>query len=273
MARIYTGPDKSRMSAGLETEPVTDPMIGHVVRTLRVRQGWRQEDLARRSRVSRSTVARIERGQLRGISLERVRRVLEALNARLDLIARWNAGDLDRLLNARHSAMHEAVAAVFRQLLDWEIAPEVSFSIYGERGVIDLLAWHAASRTLLVVEMKTEIVDVNELMGKADQRRRLAAKIAADRGWRPAGIAVWVVVADSRTSRRRLAAHRTVLRAAFPVDGRSVASWLRTPSGPLAALSFLTNGHDVHARIGLAPMKRVRVARPRSRAAGDHDMR
>lgn len=252
------------MSAGLETEPMTDPMIGHVVRTLRARQGWRQQDLARRSRVSRSTVARIERGQLRGVSLERVRRVLEALNARLDLIPRWNGGDLDRLVNARHAAMHEAVAAMFRQLLEWEIAPEVSFSIYGERGIIDMLAWHARSRTLLVVEMKTEIVDVNELMSKADQRRRLAPRIGSDRGWNAATVALWVVVADSRTNRRRLAAHRTVLRAAFPVDGRSVSSWLKTPSGPLAALSFLTNAHDMHARSSLAATKRVRLARPRS---------
>jgi len=238
-------------------------MIGHVVRTVRVRQGWRQEDLAVRSRVSRSTVARIERGQLRGITLERLRRVLEALNVRLDLIARWNAGDLDRLLNARHSAMHEAVAAVFGELVDWNIAPEVSFSIYGERGIIDMLAWHARTRSLLVVEMKTEIVDVNELMGKADQRRRLATKVAADRGWDATTVAVWVVVADSRTNRRRLAAHRTVLRAAFPVDGRSVPSWLRTPSRPLAALSFLTNGQHMRARSSLAATKRVRTARPR----------
>jgi transcriptional regulator with XRE-family HTH domain len=238
-------------------------MIGHVVRTLRVRQGWRQQDLAIRSRVSRSTVARIERGQLRGITLERLRRVVETLNVRLDLIARWNAGDLDRLLNARHSAMHEAVAAAFGQLGGWDIVPEVSFSIYGERGIIDMLAWHAATRTLLVIEMKTEIVDVNELMGKADQRRRLAATIAADRGWHVATVAVWVVVADSRTNRRRLAAHRTVLRAAFPVDGRSVPSWLRTPSRPLAALSFLTNGQHVRARSSLVATKRVRVGRPR----------
>ena len=246
-------------------------MIGHVVRTLRVRQRWRQRDLARRARVSTSTVARIERGQLSGISLARLRRVLEALNVRLDLIARWNAGDLDRLLGARHSAMHEAVAGVFQRLPDWEIAPEVSFSIFGERGVIDVLAWHAASRTLLVVEMKTEIVDVNELMGKADQRRRLAARIAADRGWRAATVAVWVVVADSRTNRRRLAAHRTVLRAAFPIDGRSVSSWLRRPSEPFTALSFLTNGHHVRARSSLAATKRVRIAPHAQKATRDSD--
>jgi transcriptional regulator with XRE-family HTH domain len=250
---------------------VTDPTIGHVVRTLRTRQRWRQEDLARRSRVSTATVARIERGQLSGISLARLRRVLEALNIRLDLIVRWQAGDLDRLLSARHSAMHEAVAGVFHQLLDWEIAPEVSFSIFGERGVIDVLAWHPASRTLLVVELKTEIVDVNELMGKADQRRRLAARIAADRGWRAATIALWVVVADSRTNRRRLAAHRTVLRAAFPIDGRSVSSWLRTPSGPFAALSFLTNDHHMRARCSLAAPKRIRIAPHAQKRAGHSD--
>jgi transcriptional regulator with XRE-family HTH domain len=243
-------------------------MIGHVVRTLRIRQGWRQQDLAVRSRVSRSTVARIERGQLRSITLERLRRVMEVLNARLDLIARWNAGDLDRLLSARHSAMHEAVANAFGQLVDWEIVPEVSFSIYGERGVIDMLAWHAVTRTLLVIEMKTEIVDVNELMGKADQRRRLAVEVAADRGWQAALVAVWVLVADSRTNRRRLAAHRTVLRAAFPVDGRSVASWLRRPSRPLAALSFLTNGQHVRLRSSLAATKRVRATRPRLERGG-----
>lgn len=152
----------------------------------------------------------------------------------------------------------------FERLVDWEIAPEVSFSIYGERGVIDVLAWHGPSRTLLVVELKTEIVDVNELMGKADQRRRLAGKIAADRGWHAAAVAVWVVVADSRTNRRRLAAHQTVLRAAFPVDGRSVQSWLRAPSRPLAALSFMTDGHHSRARSSLPTGKRVRMVRPRS---------
>lgn len=35
--------------------------------------------------------------------------------------------------------------------------PEVSFSIYGQRGVIDILAWHAATRSLLVIELKTEM--------------------------------------------------------------------------------------------------------------------
>lgn len=213
-----------------------------------------------------STIGRIESGQLGGVSVDRLRRVFEALGARVDLVARWNEGDLDRLLRSRHSGMHERVAAELSTREGWEIAPEVSFSIWGERGVIDILAWHAATRTLLVIELKTEIVDVNELMGKADQRRRLAPEIAAERGWNPVTVGVWVLVADSRTNRRRLAAHRTVLRAAFPTDGRAVGAWLRNPKGTIAALSFLPDPQQRRLGTGAAAVRRVRVARPRTEA-------
>jgi Holliday junction resolvase-like predicted endonuclease len=99
--------------------------------------------------------------------------------------------------------MTETVA---RMLMDagWEVRPEVSFSHYGERGVVDLVAWHAASRTLLLVELKTELVDINDMLAVTDRRRRLAANIAEPFGWLPAAVASWVVVAESRTNRRRL---------------------------------------------------------------------
>ena len=46
--------------------------------------------------------------------------------------------------------MHEIVARYFLGLPAWIVEPEVSFSIYGERGVIDILAWHPTSRILLL---------------------------------------------------------------------------------------------------------------------------
>ena len=245
---------------------MNDATVGHVVRALRLRLGWTQVQLATRARTSKSTVARVERGDLGRTSVERVRHILYAVGARLDLIARWNEGDLDRLLRARHAAMHELMAQLFGQLPSWQTAPEVSFSIFGERGVVDVIAWHEATKTLLLVELKTDLSDINELMGKADQRRRLASRIVADRGWRPRVVGVWIVVADSRTNRRRLAAHQRVLRSAFPTDGRSVAAWLRHPVGPLAALSFLSNDHAVTSRSGLARQRRARPQRPRTRA-------
>jgi hypothetical protein len=36
-----------------------------------------------------------------------LRRIAEALEMRVDVTVRWRAGELDRLLNARHSALHE----------------------------------------------------------------------------------------------------------------------------------------------------------------------
>ena len=79
--------------------------------------------------------------------------------------------------------MHESVAGFLLGLTGWTFASEVSFSIWGERGVIDILAWHEPSRSLLVIELKTALVDVNELVGNMDRKRRLAAVVARERGW------------------------------------------------------------------------------------------
>jgi len=186
-------------------------------------------------------------------------RIVEALGGRLALQIQWQGGDLERVINARHSALHESLARSFLALPDWVLAPEVSFSIRGERGVIDIFAWHAATRTLLVIELKTEIVDVNDLMGKVDRKRQLAVEIGRERGWHALTVAVWVIVADSKTNRRRVTAHGTTLRAAFPADGRSVAGWLREPRQPIARLSFWPDARDTGTRQDLATVKRVRV--------------
>jgi Holliday junction resolvase-like predicted endonuclease len=60
----------------------------------------------------------------------------------------------------------------------WEVRAEVSFSSYGERGAIDLLAWHPETRTLLVIEVKTEIGAVESTLRVHDMKWRLAAQIA-----------------------------------------------------------------------------------------------
>jgi hypothetical protein len=163
--------------------------------------------------------------------------------------------------------MHEELARLFDSVPEWTAIPEVTFSIYGERGAVDILAWHAPTRTLLVIELKTEIVDVQETVGTLDRKVRLAADIAAERGWKPATVASWLVVADSATNRRRVQAHRSMLRAVFPVDGRSILGWLRAPRGTVAALSFLSSTRGASVTRGFAPIRRVRRRRPSVAAA------
>ena len=238
-----------------------DQRAGHVLRALRHRKGWRQQGLADRSGVSCTMVARIERGAIASIPLGKVRRVAEALGARFDTVVRWQGADLGRLLDTRHAAMHEAMATLLGGLDGWVFEPEVSFSIYGERGIIDILAWHPGRRMLLVIELKTEVVEVSGLLGTMDQRRRLASEIGARFGWKALAVSTWVVVADTRTNRRAVSAHANVLRAKMPVDGRSIGKWLRDPMSRVDALSFLPHRHGVTVRRPVAPVKRVKAAR------------
>ena len=238
-----------------------DHRIGAVLRAIRQRRAWRQADVGARARVSASTVARVERGALDAVRIGTLRRVTDALGARLEIVVRWQGADVGRLLDARHAAMHEAIAGLLASFDGWVFEPEVSFSIYGERGIIDILAWHPARRTLLVIELKTEIVDVSGLLGSMDQRRRLAWRIARDRGWEPNVVSIWVVVADSRTNRRAVAAHAGVLRAKLRMDGRGMRRWLRDPAERVNVLGFLPVRHGIGIRRPLAPVRRVAARR------------
>lgn len=216
-----------------------DQRVGSGFRAMRIRRKLRQRDLSAAAGVPRSVIALIEHGRLDEVAFGQIRAVARALDARFEGLVRWQGGDLDRLTNRGHAQMHEAMARWFVELDGWQAVPEVSFNEFGERGIIDILAWHASTRIVLVVELKTVIVDINDLMSTMDKRRRLALKIADDLGWNAARVATWVVVAPGRSNDRALAEHATVLRAKFPGDGRSMRRWLARPTGEIAALSFL----------------------------------
>jgi transcriptional regulator with XRE-family HTH domain len=235
---------------------VDDLAIGRLFRELRVRLGWPQAVVARKAGLSQAAYSRIERGLIDRSTLGTLRKVATVLEVRLVVDPRWRGAAVDRLTSTRHAAMTETVV---RTLLDagWTVQPEVSFNHYGERGVVDIVAWHAATETLLLIELKTEIADVNALLAVRDRRRRLAARIADPFGWQPKHVGEWIVVAESRTNRRRVAEHASSLRAALPSDGRSVAAWLANPRGSLSALSFLSNSHEASPRQSFAPRLRV----------------
>jgi transcriptional regulator with XRE-family HTH domain len=216
-----------------------DIRLGTVVKQLRQRLRLTQEGLAGRARISPSMVSRIERGDIDRTTLVALRRVFTALGARIELVPRWQGADLDRLLDARHAAMVEVIVGRLSALPSWIVETEVTFSIYGERGSIDIVAWHPGKHALLIIEVKTAIGDVGGLLRQVDRYRRLARDVARQRGWSPRVVSVWVVVADGRTARRRLSEHHTTLRGAFPADGHAMEHWLRDPQQAVSGLSFL----------------------------------
>ena len=246
--------------ANCHDRAVNDVQVGAALRTLRIRQGLTQAELAVAAGVPRSVVGLVERGRLERCNLRSIRAIAAALDSEIVLSPRWRGGDLGRLLNARHSAMHEELSGRFVSLEDWVIEPEVSFSVFGERGVIDALAWHGATGSLLVIELKTEFVDVNELMGSVDRKRRLAADVARDRGWRVQSVSTWVAVADGRTNRRTLARHRLTLRTKFPADGHALGAWLRHPAATINALGFVPVDALASSGVAVSGSRRVRPA-------------
>ncbi len=236
------------------------PRVSRAFRAVRIRRRWRQVDIADRARVSRSEVSKAECGQIDGITIATLMRIADALEVHLDLVPRWQGGELDRLLDAKHAALAERVAAELARFAGWVLAPEVSFAIYRERGRIDILAWHPATRSLLIGELKTELSDMQDTLGTIDMKRRLAKEIARQRGWYPRSASVWLVISGNRTNRRRAAAHGTILRAAFPApDGRQrLRRWLAAPVGTVAAMTFWPDTTTAGIRPGLAPIRRVR---------------
>ena len=199
------------MMAARHDAVMDDLAVGRLLRTVRVRRGWRQEDLARAAGVSRQTVSRVELGRLEGVPLGSLRRVFEAVDVRVIVAARGVRAELPRVAGEHHAAMHEDMARLFGTFDDWAAVPEVTFSVFGERGSVDILAWHARSRSLLVIELKTELVDLQETVSTLDRKVRLAMKIARGRGWEPASVSTWLVIAEARHNRRAVEQHAHVV--------------------------------------------------------------
>ena len=237
--------------------------LGLQLRALRIRRRWRQLDVALRAGVSRGTISNIERGKVAGVSLVTVIKVAEILGADVDVRVRWRGEQLDRLLDEDHANLANAFVALLRRL-GWETAMEVTFAIYADRGSIDILAFHAASRTVLVVEIKTVIPDFQSMVSSIDRTSRLAIQIARARGWDARTVSRLLVVADGSTARDRVARLDASLRSAFPDRGGDVRAWLRSPERPVSGLLFFRNATQARTRghrTGLQRVRRPQVVR------------
>jgi len=239
---------------------VDDLAVGRMIRAVRVRRGWRQSDLAEAASVSQTTVSRIERGRLGAVPIRTLRAVAGALDVRATVELHGSGADLDRLLGAGHSAMHEELARMFAGRRTGCAARRDLRDLWRARA-IDVLAWHEPTRSLLVIELKTELVDMQETVGTLDRKVRLAGKIARERGWDPLTVSSWLLIAESPSNRRAARRHGAMLGQRFTVDGHAMAAWLRRPGGRVHALSFLSSSHRTGTRRQLAPIARVRQPR------------
>jgi transcriptional regulator with XRE-family HTH domain len=233
--------------------------LPRAVRALRLHRGWRQQDLASRAGLSPSVVSRLERGKLDGMTMRHVARVAAALDASAHLQLRWNGAELDRLVDARHAALQNDVAGLLSRA-GWTVRPEVSFNHYGDRGRVDLLAFHPGLRAVLVLEIKSALGDIQETLGRLDVKLRLSSGLTRDAGWTDATLAIpALVIGDSRAARRIVDGYSALL-AGFPMRGRPATAWVRHPRlpAPRGLLWFATpvNGRTARFTDGQRVKKR-----------------
>src|SRR5688572_15126555 len=214
--------------------------FGGDVRLLRGDRGWTQARLAAEAKVSRWVVRQIETGRGDRITAERLIRVVAALGGYLAIRIQYQGEGLDRLRDRRHAALVDQLVARLRGD-GWEVATEVSFNVYGERGSIDIFAFEPTSGALLVIEVKTVVPDVGGMLATLDRKVRLARELAKARGWRVRTVSRLLVLAEARTARRRVDEHEATFRNAFPARNVEVNRWLGSPSGSVSGLLFLPN--------------------------------
>jgi hypothetical protein len=170
-------------------------------------------------------VSELEAGRGDRIAVERLVRVVSGLGGYLSVRIQYQGEALDRLRDRWHAALVDRLVVRLRHA-GWEVATEVSFNVFGERGSIDILAFEPVSGTLLVIEVKTVVPDIGGMLATLDRKVRLARELAEARGWRMNTVGRLLVLPEARTARRRIEEHEATFRNAFPARNPEVNRWL-----------------------------------------------
>ncbi len=203
--------------------------MASTTRETRLAIGWGQAEFARRAGTSQSTVSRLERGLLDRVDLATIGRVIDAMGSRLDL--RVEAPFLADRRRQQDPAHAKCVAYVVRRLMaaGWVAKREVEIGHARSHGWIDVLAYRATDRALLVVEMKTEIEDLGRIERARTWYEREAETAARRLGWAVRSVGGAIVVLDTEATEMRLRLNRDALVQTFPVRPDEVRRFIEFP--------------------------------------------
>lgn len=191
--------------------------MGQELRGARLAGGLSQFAAGAAAGMSHAQFGRIERGELRELTVDQLSRACAAVGLRLAVRA---YPDGDPVRDAAQLALLERFRSCLPAGTRWRT--EVPLPIVGDRRAWDGLA--NIGKGSLGVEAETRLRDIQAL------ERRLALK------QRDGGIERMVlVVSDTRLNRRVLDLHREALRPMLPLDGREILRALRSGRLPEAS--------------------------------------
>jgi len=171
-----------------------------------------------------------------------------ALDVTVYLDARWDYGDVDRLIDRAHARIVEHVVGTLRAN-GWEVLVEYGFNHYGDRGSVDVLAWHEESRTLLIVEVKSRLTDLQATFTSFARKLRIVPRLVlGERGWDARHLGRLVVMPGTTANRTIVANHAATFATLFPERMPVIGTWLRRPDRSLGGVWFVSNVRGANAR-------------------------
>lgn len=201
-----------RMSGRHRPQVVAD--VAALVRSTRTGVRMTQRTLSRRSGVSQSRISRLENLVIDDVSLGEVDALMTALNIRY-----WLGTDVPRVTKSSRDLIHGwCTAYVARRLLahGWHVQREVEIGGDRWKGWIDVLAFDSESGVLVVIEVKTEVVDIGAIERSLNWYQREAPRAAQAFQWPVGSVASALLVLHTAVNERVLIASRQHLSLGFP---------------------------------------------------------
>ncbi len=199
--------------------------VGRQVAEVRRAIRWTQADLGRVVGVTQSVISDIELGRQADLSLRRAEALLDAMGARLRISI-----DPPRVAEAlQRDLVHvhcSAFVARRMRAAGWDTRAEVEVGGDRSRGWIDLLAYQETRRSLLVIEIKTEIRDVGDLERALSWYEREAWAAGRRQGWQPRRVGSAVLLLATAENDRLAHSLRSVLADRFPCRAAALTELL-----------------------------------------------
>lgn len=235
------------------SDPTLGELIARVIRDVRTAFGWSQRELARRLGTNQSAIARLESPATALLNLALADAAFKLLGIRP--VFDTNLPGLAHRSLQRDAVHARCCAYVGTRLRaqGWDVRHEVEIGTGRGRGWIDVLAYRPGDRALLVVEVKTELVDVGSALRTVGWHERGSWQPARALGWAPRRVTSALLVLSTTDNDARLRTNGDLLRQALPGSARELAAWVAQPDAGLPARSLASIDPRSRRRESLRP--------------------